>query len=420
MNPRHPEPWLNRRRFLAATVVHAVGSPAAAESQGEGAFQPLDDLLARFLVQHAVPGASLAVTRQGKLVYARGFGFADSCKRLPVTPQSRFRIASISKPITAVAILQLVDAGRLQLDDPVLKHFQLEPFLQPTARLDARWAWVTVRHCLQHTGGWDRDRRGGFDPIGIPARIARQMRLAHAPTPDNIVQYMLGQPLDFDPGTQFAYSNLGYLVLGRIIEAIMGQAYEAWVRKNVLAPVNAESMRLGMGLPEQRFPDEVAYYDSQKRLGRCLYPSRVGQQVPLPDGALNIEAYEAHGGWVATATDLVRFASAFDVPARSPLLSAAAIEQMWARPTGLAGFDSGEKPKPVYYGCGWDVRPLRQAGRLNTWHTGLIPGTSALLVRRWDGFNWAVLFNTDASTNGDILSTRIDGPLHGAIDAVPW
>jgi CubicO group peptidase (beta-lactamase class C family) len=417
-----------RRDFLASvTAAFATGGlhPVASadfDTLVTGASDPnltvFDDLLTKFLKENAIPGAAVAITRSGKLVYARGFGYADIEKKAAVEPDALFRIASVSKPITAVGVLQLVDAGKVMLDDPAVKYFTLKPFLTADAKPDERWEKITIRQCLQHTGGWDRGKKGGFDPISIPGRITRAMKLAGAPTPDDIVRYMMGQPLDFDPGEKMVYSNLGYLVLGRVIEPVTGQKYEPWVKKNVLAPVGAARMLLGKGLPENRVKGEVKYYDSKKRIGTCLYPPKTGQQVPLPDGANNIEGYEAHGGWVASAVDLVRFASAFDNDKKSPLLSATAIKEMWARPAGAAGFDQKDKPKASYYGCGWSVRPVGAAGKANAWHNGLIPGTSTLLVRRNDGLNWAVLFNTEANADGKVLSNLIDSPMHDAATAV--
>src|SRR5262245_32685159 len=229
---------------------------------------------------------------------------------------------------------------------------------------------------------------------------------------------MMGQPLDFDPGAKHAYSNLGYLVLGRVLETATGAKYEPWVKKNVLAPVKAAGMSLGKALPERRPKDEVKYYDSKKRMWPCLYPPRVGQRVPITDGGENIEGFEAHGGWVSSAVDLVRFAAALDYDRKSPLLSAKAILEMWSRPAGDAGFDPGNKPKAAYYGCGWSVRRVGDTGKANTWHTGLIAGTSTLLVGRWDGLNWAVLFNTDANEEGKRPADLIDGPMHNAADSV--
>jgi N-acyl-D-amino-acid deacylase len=90
---------------------------------------------------------------------------------------------------------------------------------------------------------------------------------------------------------------------------------------------------------------------------------------------------------------------------------------MWKRPPGAAGFDDGQ-PKPVYYGLGWNVRPVGDRGRANTWHSGLISGTSTILVRRHDGLNWAVLFNTDRNPGGKVLSGIIDPLVHQAADEV--
>jgi N-acyl-D-amino-acid deacylase len=165
---------------------------------------------------------------------------------------------------------------------------------------------------------------------------------------------------------------------------------------------------LGRALPENRAKGEVKYYDPRKRTGACLYPPRVGEQVPTPDGALNVEGYEAHGGWVASAPDLVRFAAAFDDPAKCKLLSAASVRAMWERPAGDPGHDAKGKPKAAYYGCGWDVRPIGAGGRVNAWHTGLIPGTASILVRLHDGLDWAVLFNADRDPDNKFLAELID------------
>lgn len=375
---------------------------------------PFDALMTDFLAEHRVPGAALAVSRRGKLVYSRGFGFADTEKQLPVQPDSLFRIASVSKPITAVAVLQLVDVGKVKLDDPVRKYVRLKPHLAPDAEPDPRWEKVTVRHCLQHTGGWDRGRKGCFDPIGIPHTIANALDTQPAVTPAEIIRYMLGKPLDFDPGARFAYSNLGYLLLGRVVEAATGRKYEEYVRTEVLAPVGVARAHLGRALPENRAKGEVRYYDAKKSTGACLYPPRVGERVPFPDGAGNVEGYEAHGGWIASAPDLVRFAAVFDDPKSCKLLSPAAVKTMWERPTGLAGHDAAGKPRDSYYGCGWSVRPVGDDGAANTWHNGLISGTSALLVSRFDTVGWAVLFNTDRNPDGKVLAGLIDPLLHTA------
>jgi len=398
-----------RRAFLAAATA-ALAGPARAQPD----LAPLDRLMTSFLADHAAPGAALAVARRGRLVFSRGFGFADLDRKTPVRPTSLFRIASVSKPLTAVAVLQLVDAGKVRLDDPVMRYVTLRPHLAAGAEADPRLKDVTVRHCLNHTGGWDRDRSG--DPIGIPARIAAALGGTPPVSAADVVRYTLGLRLDSAPGERFAYSNVGYLLLGRVIEAAGGMPYERYVKERVLAPVGVTTTQLGRALPENRPADEVRYYDAKRTTGVCLYPPRAGERVPFPDGAGNVEGYEAHGGWVASAVDLVRFASAFDDPARSPLLSAASVRAMWDRPAGLAGHDADGKPKPAYYGLGWNARP-GDAGA-TAWHSGLISGTSTLLARRPDGFSWAVLFNTDRGTDGRVLSGVIDPLVHRAVAGV--
>ncbi len=426
--PRFADPRGTRRAFLARAAAGAAGlagprtvvaPPGAGGLSVTGVananLKSFDELMTAFLAENKVPGAALAVTYRGRLAYARGFGYADTDAKEPVRPAAPFRVASVSKPITAVAVMRLVEQGKLKLDDEVAGRMKLTPFVAPGATADPRWGRVTVRQCLQHTGGWDRDK--SFDPIGRPREIAKALGTQLPVTPEQVVRYMMGRPLDFDPGERHAYSNLGYLVLGRVVEAVTGQAYEAYVRKEVLAPLGVKSARLGRALAENRLDGEVRYYDREGRAGPAVIPPRLGQQVPLPYGAENFEAYEAHGGWVASAVDLVKFAAAFDNPSACPVLSAKSIGAMWARPDGAAGRSDG-KPAAAYYGCGWMVRPVGAAGKRNAWHSGFIAGTESLLVRRHDGLTWAVLFNTHNSPDGKSLSGLIDGRLHEAADRV--
>jgi N-acyl-D-amino-acid deacylase len=311
--------------------------------------------------------------------------------------------------------LRLVDQAKLKLDEPVFPHLKLPPHRLKDRKADPRWEQVTVRQCLQHTGGWDRDK--SFDPIVRPWAIAEELGREVPVPPDGVIRYMLARPLDFDPGTRYAYSNLGFLLLGRAIETASGKKYDEYVRQEVLGPLGITRPRLARALPEDRPRAEVAYYEVKGQKGPCLYPPRRGESVPLPDGAENVEAFAAHGGWTASAPDLVKFASAFDDPGKCPILSADGVRTLWARPAGRPGSGPNGKPKPRYYGCGWEVATVGR-GQMNTFHTGYIAGTSTLLVRRWDGLLWVVLFNSDQAPNGDDLAGLIDGPVHEAADEV--
>ncbi len=375
-----------------------------------------DRMMVEFLQEHSIPGAALAVSAKGRLVYERGFGYADVEAKEPVQPSSLFRIASLSKPITAVAVLQLIEQNRLKLDDKVFQLLKLEPHLPRSAPVDPRLKKVTVRQLLQHTGGWDRAK--SFDPMFRSVEIARTLGVVPPAKPEHVIRYMIRRPLDFDPGQRYAYSNFGYCLLGRVIEHVSGQTYEQFVREQVLAPLGIRGMRIGKTRLGERDPAEVTYYVSDGRTGPSVFGSDVGKPVPQPYGAWCLESMDSHGGWIACAADLVRFASAFDDPHRCQILKPPSIETMFARPQGLAGFDASGRPKPSYYACGWSVRPVGTSGRLNTWHMGGLPGTSTILVRRHDGLNWAVLFNTRDTASRQAPATLIDGLVHRAANAV--
>jgi N-acyl-D-amino-acid deacylase len=370
---------------------------------------PLDELMKSFIAESNVPGAALAVGKDGRLLYARGFGYADLERKAPVQPTSLFRVASVSKPITAVAVLQLVEAGKLKLDDKAFDLLKLHPLGE--GKPDPRLARVTVLQLLRHTGGWDSAK--SFDPMFRSVEIAKAAGASPPAKQEQIIRYMLARPLDFDPGERSAYSNFGYCVLGRIIERASGQPYADHVRARVLAPLGIRDMRLGKTLPGDRADGEVTYYDPAGRTGPCVFADMQGRPVPLPYGAFCLEAMDSHGGWLASAVDLVRFASAFAEPNRCPILRQDSLKTMFARPDGLAGYEKDGSPKAAYYACGWMVRPVGSAGAFNAWHNGSVSGTASLMVRRHDGFAWAVLFNT----SGDHL-WKIDSLLHRAVDSV--
>jgi len=407
---REAKPMANAERMVAT-------------GEADANLAPFDQLMISFMTEHRVPGGALAVTRNGRLVYARGFGYADVERRLPVHPTSLFRIASLSKPLTAVAILQLVEQGKLRLDDQVFDLLKFQPFLAAGASADPRLRQITIRHLLHHTGGWDSSKSG--DPMFRSVEIARALGVPPPARQEHIIRYMMGRPLDFAPGERYAYSNFGYCLLGRVIEAIgdppssshgSHRSYESHVRAHVLAPLGIRDMRIGATLLAGRARSEVRYYDPGNRTAPAVVGERIGQPVPLPYGAWYLEGFDSHGGWIASAIDLVRFAAELDDPQRCRLLRPEGVRTMFARPDGLAGHNPDGSPKDAYYGCGWNVRPV--GPKANHWHMGMIGGTASLLVRRHDGINWAVLFNTDSDPRGEFLGKLMDPLVHRAADAV--
>jgi N-acyl-D-amino-acid deacylase len=356
----------------------------------------------------------LAVTDQGRLVLARAYGLADTASRQPVEPTSLFRIASISKPITAVAILQLVEGGKLDLEEKVFEVLDCESEIEAAGEdFDPRQRQITIGQLLEHRGGWDRDQ--SFDAMFQSVRFAEQLGVPAPAQPHDIIRAMFRQPLDFDPGERYAYSNFGYSLLGRVVEQRTGQTYESYVQQHVLKPLGIESMRIGATRLSGRAPGEVGYY--HPGTSSSVFAEDLGQPTHPCYGSWCLEAMDAHGGWIASAVDLARFAAAFDDPDRCPVLSRPSIERMHARPEGLAGHEEDGSPKDVYYSLGWLNRDVGQ-GRTNHWHSGSLPGTATLLIRRHDGRNFIALLNSRVSPNAGRLSSVLDGLLHEAANAV--
>jgi len=378
-----------------------------------------DDLMTDLIRKNNLPGGALAVVRDGRLVVARGYGFADRERETRVEPESLFRIASLSKPITAVAILQLVEEGKLSLDTKIDALLSPKPFFEVKQPLDSRLREITVEQLLLHTAGFDRSV--SFDPMFQSVRIAKAMGKTPPAEPEDVISFVWGRSLDFTPGERYAYSNFGYSLLGRAIEKVTSSSYEEYVRQHVFRPIGIHRARIGASLASGRLDDEVTYHDPLERKG----PSVVaGEDVALFDAVLRPygvwyqESLDAHGGWVASAVDLARFACAFDDPDDCAILSAKSIERMWKRPTGSAGFRREGEPRETYYAYGWRVRPKSEGRLSNEWHTGSLAGTSTLMVRRFDGLAWVALFHQRLTRDGKHIAVVIDRLLHPVANAV--
>lgn len=370
--------------------------------------QSFQSVIPALMSKWNIPGGSVALARNGSIVLAKGYGQADKSGPAPVTTSSLFRLASLSKPVTAAAALKLYEAGSLDLEARVFDILN-DVVPPPGASVDPRLAQITVRDLLRHSGGWDRGL--SFDPMFRSREIAAALGLAPPADAAAIVRYMMGQPLDHDPATRYAYSNFGYCLLGRIIEKITGQAYDAYVKSAVLVPAGADGMALGRSLAADRAPNEVVYYDYD---GAPLAASvfDVGpSSVPWPYGGFAIEPMDAHGGWLASATDLLEFLLAVDgrsVPA--DLLQPATTALMVERPP-LAEYQGAAS----YYALGWQVRPT--GADANWWHTGSLPGTSTIMVRAASNMAWVALFNSRPAA-ADAFFNELDSELWRAVNGV--
>jgi CubicO group peptidase (beta-lactamase class C family) len=317
----------------------------------------MDEMAKRFMEEHHVPGMSVALACHGQIVYQKGFGFADTAAGEKVTPSHLFRIASVSKPVTSVAIFSLIEQGRLKLDDFVFGSKGVLKFDYGESCPDLAQK-ITIFHLLTHTcGGWQNDNS---DPM------FRHREMDHK---ELIASTLREQPLKNEPGQRYAYSNFGYCILGRVVEKLSGQSYAEYVRGNVLAKCGVDAMRLAGNTLENRAKGEVVYY---------------GQDGENPY-TMNVARMDSHGGWLGSPTDLVRFAMHVDGFDTTPnILSAPSVKTMT---TG--------SPASAQYACGWSVNSAP-----NWWHGGSLPGTTTLLVRTASGLCWAAFLNTRANGTG--------------------
>ena len=357
---------LSRRTFIAGAV-----AAASALSRAEGApLEPtpssikspeseIQALITEFSDKFQVPGISIALARAEKLVFAAGYGAADEAATpTPVNADTLFRIASISKPITAVAIFKLIEAGKLNLSDRV---FGPAPSLlgDQFGVVSGEVHTITINHLLTHTcGGW---ANSGSDPMFQHPKMNHQ---------ELITTTLKTHPLENAPGEKFAYSNFGYCILGRVIEKLTGKPYDKATAELVLKPCGIQDMRICGNTLADRVPHETMYF------------SEPGKGDPY---ALPASRMDSHGGWLATATDLVRFLTRVDgFSVRRDILSRTSIREMTTPPAVSPN-----------YAHGWNVNSAN-----NWWHTGSLPGTTTIAVRTSGHWFWAALTNTRKPGSG--------------------
>ncbi len=303
------------------------------------------DFVGGLLRQHSIPGLALAAARDGDEIYAEGFGVREVGGGDPVTPDTIFGVASVTKGFTALAIMQLAEAGKLAVDDPVVRHLPAYRTPDPAATRA-----TTIHHFLTHTAGlpplpsrfFALARATAGDPHAAPkpAWVAD-----HAPldTADDLLAYIA--ELDFTPlgppGAHFSYSNEGFALLGAIIERVSGQPYAAYVQAHILDPLGMtrstydRATLLGM-------PDVATLHAAREgEGGREVIAAPQGSYPPIwyPAGALN-----------TSARDLLRYLELYrtgGISGDARLLSAAGIARMTAPHTPGGG------PRAAYgYGLG--------------------------------------------------------------------
>jgi len=358
----------------------------------------IDSQVDAFIKRWKIEGASLAVTKDERLVYAKGFGTANKETGEEVKPGHLFRIASVSKLITAVAVMKLYEEGKLDLDDPVFGEQGILNDSIFRSYVDPRVEEISIRYLLNHTAGWSRY---AGDPIFNPLYIARKMNVPAPAGIEDILQYTLMRQLNYEPGTRYSYSNMGYAILGKIIERKSGMPYQDYVVMNLLKPLGIHDMHIGKSYYHEKHPNEVRYHSSAGAMTtRAMDGS--GEIVPIYYGGNDMELLGPAGGWVASAPELVKFLTAIDGFDGQPDILA---------PETIASMSD---PKLAGKGLfGW-----RGSDSYGTWwRTGYLSGSSALIVRQTDGINWVVMTNTSTYKQSRI-HRYVSGLMFGAVNKV--
>ncbi|MEM9217278.1 MAG: serine hydrolase [Cyanobacteria bacterium P01_F01_bin.150] len=334
---------------------YAKGSSAryAAIWENTGAWQMddirhIDTTIKTFMRANGVTGAALAITKDARLVFAKGYGYADKQKGDRACPTTLFLGASMSKPVTSAAILKLVEQGKLKLSDKVFGDGALLGTTYGARAYSRQERAITVQHLLEHTAGgnqWDNNKTPDSDTISDPMFSNRSY------DHKELISWVLdNRRVDIEPGSAYHYSNFGYCILGRIIEKVTSQSYEDYVRTAVLKPSGIRDMHI---VGRRRW-NEVAHDDYSSSL---------------------IARMDSHGGWIGSAIDWVRFlvhVDGFDT--ERDILKPETIETMTT--STLNG----------RYAKGWNVNASN-----NWWHGGVLGQSRSILVRTNSGYTWTLL-----------------------------
>ncbi len=370
-------PFIGQFAFNASAQVRpACGIPVPELASLDAAMQDI-------MQANDIGAGVLAVMKDDRVVYRRAFGWQDKERTIPLRPDCMMRIASITKPFTAAAIRHLISSGLINLDsqvfsasDPGSGLLDYEAF----GSRDARLTDITVEHLLRHQGGWDRDAPGIPDHTYQEKQIAEELGVDSPPSRINVVRWIMGKPLQFDPGSDIAYSNIGYLLLGLIVEETTGEGLLDYLQSNVLDPAGISTGQVFYGRSFQADQDErEPYYDADGSTAEnVFYPASSRQpRVERPYGSWNHEARIGQGAMVATPFAILSYLAAHQVNGSNI---------------------GGPRPSP---------------GSWKWSHTGSLPGTNCLARQRGDGINYAVFFNNrPASGSSYSLQMRL------AIDAI--
>jgi CubicO group peptidase (beta-lactamase class C family) len=344
---------MNRTFLLAASILLTVSAPIRADS--------VDDFVNAQLKSQRIPGLSIAVVEDGKLIKAQGYGLANVELNVPATKETVYSSGSVGKQFTATCVMLLVEDGKLQLDDPVSKYIDGTP---------ETWKDMTVRHLLTHTSG-------------VKNYSPRDLDFRKDYTDDQLVEIATKLPLDFTPGTQWRYSNTGYVLLGILVKKVSGKFYADVLNERVFGL---------LGMTTARIHSEADIIPNRAKGYRLLNGELKNDEYVSP--SLN---RTADGSLVLSVLDMAKWDAGLYT---DKVLKKSSLEQMWT-PVKLK--DGTTSP----YGFGWSLLDYR--GHKYISHGGAWLGFTTFIGRFVDDKLTVIVLTNRVGTNPELIARGVAG-----------
>ena len=295
------------------TYLQGVGAPINRPGTGSVVpeLAPLEQAMTNFLASHGFSAGTLALMKDSKLVFRQGYGWRDTNFNTVIHPDNLFRLASVTKPLTASAIYKLIAAGTITTNTKIYDYLGIPPWGGVLG--DNRITNITVQNLLDHSGGWNNNTSPVGEAMLKCILITTNMGLDHPANPTNIISWMFSKPLDFTPGTTNVYANIGYLILGRVIERASGKSYVDYIQQNLLGNAGFTNI-LGFtnvvqshSRPGDLAPWEIWYADVPQFLPQSAVDFPTNVMARFVDGGDYYESFDSWGGLSASAIGLCHY-----------------------------------------------------------------------------------------------------------------
>jgi D-alanyl-D-alanine carboxypeptidase len=353
------------RHAVVVALFIGFGAPISGKSD------KIDDYIIAQMERLHIPGVSVAIVRDGRIVKAQGYGFANLELKAPATKETVYEIGSNAKQFTAAAIMMLVEQGKVHLDDPITKYFPEAP---------QAWRGITIRRLLTHTGGIQNH-------VAVPHWLdvfRTNLALETAPPRDELLKMFFKLPLEFQPGETWAYDNTGYYLLGIVIEKASGKSYWRFLDEHIFKPLGMIATRNTD--PQPIVPNRASGYE---------WKNGHFENRPVLLPAIAFSA----GSLLSTVEDMAKWDAELYT---KKLLKKSSLDQMWTAAVTIDG-----EAAPFNYGFGWFVDSYH--GHRFVQHSGGTPGFSSVIYRFIDDKLTVIILTNHSDRIVDQLAIDLAG-----------